>query len=213
MEGSLRERKKQRTYTATAQAAVRLVAERGMQAVRVEDVCERAEISRSTFFRYFDSKESCFIIGLNRGRLDAVLAALQARPAHEDAFTALCNAFYDITADWRRHREITQLEMRIRAEVPAVQVHSDAERISWENTLATALEPRCADVGEPARALAPRLVAGIVLSAVRLATERWLQEGAARSPAEKYAEAFSAVHAVLERSPGGSERSSAEDGQ
>ncbi|MBA9005338.1 TetR family transcriptional regulator [Thermomonospora cellulosilytica] len=195
---SLRERKKRRAYLAAAQAAVRLVAERGMQAVRVEDICERADISRSTFFRYFDSKESCFIIGLHHGRLDAVLAALRARPAAEDPFTALCNAFLDVTADWRRHREITRLEARIRAEVPAVQARSSAEYISWENALAAALEERCAALGESARSLDPRLVAGIVLCAVRLATERWLEEGADRSPAEKYQEAFAAIRTVVQ---------------
>ncbi|SEF66809.1 DNA-binding transcriptional regulator, AcrR family [Thermomonospora echinospora] len=198
--GSLRERKKQRVYTATAQAAVKLVAERGMQAVRVEDICERAEISRSTFFRYFDSKESCFITGLHYGRLDAVLAALDARPAQEDAFTALCNAFFDITANWRRYREVTRLEARIRAETRTARAHADAELVSWENALATALEARCAGIAPDARPLAPRLVAGVVLCAVRLATERWLEEGAARSPAEKYAEAFAAVRTVIENS-------------
>jgi AcrR family transcriptional regulator len=195
--GSLRERKKQRTYTATAQAAVRLVAERGMQAVRVDDICERAEISRSTFFRYFDSKESCFIIGLHFGRLDAVMAALEARPPDEDAFTALCNAFLDITTHWRRYREMTQLEARIRAETRTARARADAELVSWESTLAAALEARCTGVDAAARPLAPRLVAGIVLCAVRLATERWLEEGAARSPAEKYTEAFTAVRAVV----------------
>lgn len=185
-------------YLAAAQAAVKLIAEHGMQAVRVEDICERAEISRATFFRYFDSKESCFIIGLNRGRLDAVLAALEARPAREDAFTALCNAFLDLAVDWRRHREITRLEMRIRAETPAVRVRSNAEQISWESTLAAALDKRCAGIEENMRVLAPRLVAGIVLCAVRLATEQWLSEGATRSPVEKYAEAFAVIRAVVD---------------
>jgi AcrR family transcriptional regulator len=198
--GSLRERKKRRTYTATAQVAVRLVAERGMQAVRVEDICERAEISRSTFFRYFDSKESCFVIGLHYGRLDAVLAALEARPAHEDAFTALCNAFVDITANWRRYREMTRLEARIRTETRTARAHADAELVSWESALAAALEPRCADAAPGTRPLAPRLVAGVVLCAVRLATERWLDEGATRSPAEKYTEAFTALRAVIDNS-------------
>jgi AcrR family transcriptional regulator len=192
--GPLRERNKRRTYLAAARAAVWLVAEHGMRAVRVEDICERAEISRSTFFRYFDSKEGCFIVGLTHDRLQAVLAALQARPANEDPFTALCNAFIDITADWRRHREITRLEARIRAEAAAVKVHANAEFISWEQALATALEKRGTD------ALAARLVPGIVLCAVRLATERWLAGGAASSPAEDYAEAFAAVRAVVESS-------------
>jgi AcrR family transcriptional regulator len=189
---SLRQRKKQRTFTAAAQAAVRLVAERGMQAVRVEDICERAEIGRSTFFRYFDSKESCFVAGVNQGRLDAVVAALKARPASEDAFTALCNTFLDLAGDWRRQREFLRLEARIRAEVPAVQARASAEYIVWENTLADALRSRCAD-GDDAQAPTPRLMAGIVLCAVRLATEQWLAEDADRSPVQAFTEAFTAV--------------------
>ncbi|ACY97935.1 MULTISPECIES: TetR family transcriptional regulator [Thermomonospora] len=202
---SLRERKKQHTYLAAAKAAVKLVSERGIRAVRVDDICERAGISRSTFFRYFDSKESCLIAGLHHGRLKAVLAALQARPAAEDAFTALCNAFLDITADWRDHRQMARLEMRIRAENPAVRAHSDAEYIAWEEALARALEPRCAkaageaagQVADSVRLLGPRLVAGIVLCAVRLATEQWVRQGAACSPAEMYAQAFGAVRTVI----------------
>ncbi|WP_344455084.1 hypothetical protein [Actinocorallia aurantiaca] len=123
--GSMRERKKQAMYTAAAQAAVRLVAEHGMQAVRVE--------------------------------------------------------------------------ARIRAEAPAVRIHANAAQVSWESTLAAALEQRCAAAGESA--LAPRVVAGIVLCAVRLATERRLAEGATRSPAEKYAESFNAVLAVTDGHP------------
>lgn len=199
--GSLRERKKQHLQLAAADAAVKLVSERGMRAVRVEDICERADISRSTFFRYFESKESCFVAGLHHGRLDAVLAALRARPAAEDAFTALCNAFIDVTADWRGHREMALLEMRIRAETPALRSRSTAEYLSWENALAGALEPRCAGAGDPAHVLAPRLVAGTVLCAVRFATEQWVEEGATRSPAAQYAGAFATVRAAVAAGP------------
>ncbi|GAA2735002.1 TetR family transcriptional regulator [Actinocorallia aurantiaca] len=184
-------------YLAAAQAAVKLVAEQGMRAVRVEDICEHADISRSTFFRYFDSKEACFIAGLHHGWIDAVLASLEARPAEEDPFTALCNAFVDITTDWRRYREVTQLEARIRAEAPAVQIHANAEQLTWERALATALEGRC--FGADDRILTARLTAGTVLCATRLATERWLEEGAVRSPAEHYTEAFNALSTLFER--------------
>ncbi|MEO3783995.1 TetR family transcriptional regulator [Actinocorallia sp. B10E7] len=197
IKGSLRERKKRHMYLAAAQAAVKLVAEHGMRAVRVEDICERADISRSTFFRYFDSKEACFIAGLHHGWIDAVLTALEARPAEEDPFTALCNAFVDITTDWSRYREVTRLEARIRTEAPAVHTLANAEQLTWERALAPALEARCTGAGD--RNLTARLTAGTVLCATRLATERWLEEGAVRSPAEHYIEAFTALGTLFER--------------
>lgn len=191
---SLRQRKKRRTFTTASRASVELVAERGIQAVKVDDICERAEISRSTFFRYFDSKESCFVAGVNQGRLAAVVAALKARPASEDAFTALCGTFLSLSGDWRRQRGFLHLEARIRTEVPAVQAHASAEYLAWENALADALHPRLPDGG-----VSRRLVAGIVLCAVRLATEQWLKDGAASSPEEGFAHAFAQVRALLGR--------------
>src|SRR5262245_21543595 len=94
--GGLRELKKQRTHDLVARVTVELVAERGLQSVRVEDICTKAEIGRSTFFRYFDSKESSFVAGVQRGRLDAVLAAIARRPREEGPFTAACNAFFEV---------------------------------------------------------------------------------------------------------------------
>jgi len=194
---SLRRRKKRRTFTTASRAAVELVAERGIQAVKVDDICERAEISRSTFFRYFDSKESCFVAGVNQGRLDAVVAALKARPASEEAFTALCETFLSLSGDWRRQRGFLHLEARIRTEVPAVQAHASAEYLVWENALADALHPRLP--GDADGGVARRLVAGIVLCAVRLATEQWLKDGAGSSPEEKFAQAFAQARALLGR--------------
>lgn len=196
VQGSLRQRKKQRTFKTAAWAAVELVAERGIQAVRVDDICERADISRSTFFRYFDSKESCFVAGVNQGRLDAVLAALKTRPDAEDAFTALCNTFLALAGDWRRQREFLRLEARIRAEVPAVQARVSAEYAAWETSLGTVLQARRPGEGD-LDALSSRLVAGIVLCAVRLAVEQWLKEDVVHSPEEKLAEAFAAIRALV----------------
>ncbi|MGE8205634.1 TetR family transcriptional regulator [Heyndrickxia sp. NPDC080065] len=55
---SLRERKKAKTRATIQKNAIRLFREQGYLATTVEQIAEVSEISPSTFFRYFPTKES-----------------------------------------------------------------------------------------------------------------------------------------------------------
>jgi len=57
----LRERKKARTRVRIRAEAIRLMSEQGFGATTVEQVAEAADISPSTFFRYFPTKEAVII--------------------------------------------------------------------------------------------------------------------------------------------------------
>lgn len=65
----LRERKKAKTMAEVQKHALRLFREQGYKATTVEQIAEAAEISYSTFFRYFASKEEV----LTHDNYDALL--------------------------------------------------------------------------------------------------------------------------------------------
>jgi AcrR family transcriptional regulator len=54
---SLTDRKRRRAKDAIRRAALDLFSERGFDAVSVTDIAERAEVGRTTFFRYFGDKQ------------------------------------------------------------------------------------------------------------------------------------------------------------
>lgn len=58
----LRERKKAKTMATVQKHALRLFRELGYKATTVEQIAEAAEISYSTFFRYFSTKEDVLLI-------------------------------------------------------------------------------------------------------------------------------------------------------
>src|SRR5262245_51211351 len=59
----LRARKRERARGAIVAAAYELFAERGFDQVTVSDIAERAEVGRTTFFRYFGDKQEVIFTG------------------------------------------------------------------------------------------------------------------------------------------------------
>lgn len=69
-----------RTRTALYDALVALIRERGYDAIRVEDILDRANVGRSTFYTHFRSKDELLTRSLDRLRAELV-AAIDALPA------------------------------------------------------------------------------------------------------------------------------------
>ena len=82
----LRERKKARTKAAIREHAMRLFQKQAYQATTVEQIAEAAEVSPSTFFRYFPTKED---VVLTDDDDPLILAAFRAQPAELSPVAAL----------------------------------------------------------------------------------------------------------------------------
>ena len=89
----LRERKKLKTRAAIQEHALRLFREQGYDSPTVEQLAEAAEVSPSTFFRYFGSKEEVVIYDA----LDPVLIdAWRRQPAEMGPVEAIRTAMKEV---------------------------------------------------------------------------------------------------------------------
>lgn len=74
----LRERKKRATTNSIERAGVHLALEKGYENVTVAEICERADVSRSTFFNHMPTREAAmFGRPITLANEDAVEAALE----------------------------------------------------------------------------------------------------------------------------------------
>ncbi|MGA5448111.1 TetR family transcriptional regulator [Streptomyces umbrinus] len=77
----LRERKRLRTRGALIDAAMELFVEHGFEAVTVTDIARRAEVGRTTFFRYFADKQEVLFADEDQHREALVSAVDEAAAA------------------------------------------------------------------------------------------------------------------------------------
>ncbi|MGW7421365.1 TetR/AcrR family transcriptional regulator [Streptomyces sp. NPDC054813] len=115
----LRERKKIKTREAIREAMYALVEEQGYEATTIEQIAERAEVSPSTVFRYFPTKED---IVLTDEYDPLILEELRARPADEPWPESLRYVMHRaVTLGMKDAHSVSRLRTRLMVEVPAVR--------------------------------------------------------------------------------------------
>jgi len=119
VEIGLRERKKLKTKAAIQREAMRLFLERGFDETTIEDVAEAVEISPSTFFNYFPSKEAVVF----EDELDPlVLAAYNAQPPELSPVAALRNSMLAVFGAMTREQELLMRQrMQLLSSTPGLR--------------------------------------------------------------------------------------------
>ncbi|MEV5004654.1 TetR family transcriptional regulator [Streptomyces sp. NPDC056159] len=115
----LRERKKLKTRQAIRTATYALIEEQGYDATTIEQIADRAEVSPSTVFRYFPTKED---IVLTDEYDEIMLEELRARPVDEPWMDSLRHVMHKALAlGMTDEPEVSRLRARLGVEVPAVR--------------------------------------------------------------------------------------------
>ena len=169
MTSGLRERKKLATRLALHEAALRLVAERGLDRVSVDDIAERADVSPRTFFNYFTSKDDA-VLGLDPAAPARQAEALATRPAGESAVAAMRAVARDQALEMAEDRQLWPLRVQVIEAHPALVGRLVAAFGESDRVLAAAIAER---TGTGVDDVLPMLLAGVAGAAMRTALHRW----------------------------------------
>jgi AcrR family transcriptional regulator len=176
----LRERKKRRTRRSIERAALDLFEAHGFDATTIDDIAAAAEIAPRTFFHYFPTKEDV-VLADYAIRLDRIVAALMEGPGEAAPWQALRTAFLGVAADYEAERSQLLRRFRIISTTPSVGARSLQLQARWEDAVAVAVAGWLH--ADPAQDIAPRLLAGAALAAMRAALALWLtDDGRSRLP-------------------------------
>lgn len=176
----LRERKKRRTRRALADTALDLFSECGFDRVTLEELTAHADIGRSTFFRYYGSKEDVAMAA--EGELwdaytDHFARHSASGPALDALRSSLISAILAMPDGWD-HRFLRT--RRLAAGTPVLHNHSLVSSMKVQKRLVESLEERLGiDSREDVRL---RLLGEFALSAWRCGARNWV---AGRASAER----------------------------
>ena len=116
---TLRERKKLKTREAIRREAFRLFDENGYANTTVEQIADAAEVSPSTFFRYFPSKESVLLAD----DMDPImLEALERQPRELSPMSAIRRAAEETFATMSEDQwEVERTRQRLIFSIPEIK--------------------------------------------------------------------------------------------
>ncbi|GAA4733385.1 TetR/AcrR family transcriptional regulator [Phytohabitans rumicis] len=168
----LRARKKLRTRQAIREAAYRLIEEQGYDNTTIEQIAAAAEVSPSTIFRYFASKEHIILTADFAG---PVIELLLARPADEPPLIALRRAATESLRPVYREFEVEfARRLKLVREVPALRAQMYEAQGRLVEAVSMALAKRA---GRQEDDIELRIALGALAGALTQALYAWGDHG------------------------------------
>ncbi|HLT15365.1 MAG TPA: TetR family transcriptional regulator [Acidimicrobiales bacterium] len=187
-----RDRKRRSTHEALLEAALDLFEERGFAATTIEDITERADVARRTFFRHFPSKEAVLFPDPTDYE-QRLAAALDEQPTPLtmsrvlDAFVAAAALQADEPHHRRRAAIVTSSELQLAG--TAWQAF-----VKTRDTVAAKLADR---TGLPVDDRRVQMAASIGLFAISQAYVAWAESDGAGDLAAHVADAVTTLKALI----------------
>jgi len=189
----LRDRTRRAVRADIAAAAMRLFLEQGFEATTMDQIARQVGISRRSLFHYFGTKED-IVLGDHAEQGETVRAALAARPADEDPWTAIRAALktlldtmpYSLPEFLRINRMLKQS--------PALRARHVEKQQQWLDVLTPGVVARTATTApEPISQLRAGAVVAAAISCLEVATAAWVRSDGRLDLEALYDEAVAAV--------------------
>lgn len=180
------------------EAAVRLCRLHGPEAVTVEDICAEVEVSPRTFFNYFTAKDEA-LFGMDASQTGQLTTEVAERPEGEDALTAV-RAVLRRIMDERAGTGLWREQMLLLREHPELLTRLHAATRATEQSLASGIAQR---TGRPVDDPYVRTAAAVGMTAMRVATMRWMDSPAGVKPGGLLAETIDMIRGGLVEPPRG----------
>ena len=185
LSGGLRSRKKVKTRLAIEDAALLLFDKQGYDATTVEQIAELAEVSTTTFFRYFPSKAEV-VLNDYSDQLPALRQAIVDRPASETDVVAVRDA---LRTGWVNaiDSQRTARKARTVATSPLLRGLSYERGMGWLDAVAEALAQR-RGLRRPDQEC--MVAAMAILGVLGAAVDAWIEGGCRGELADAVEESF-----------------------
>ncbi|GHK00700.1 TetR/AcrR family transcriptional regulator [Streptomyces sp. NPDC003753] len=194
----LRERKKIKTREAIRAATYALIREQGYDATTIEQIADRAEVSPSTVFRYFPTKED---IVLTDEYDPLMLEELRARPEDEpwmDSIRYVMGKALDLSE--QEDPEVLRLRAHLGVQVPAVRSRYFESMSETGRLLRQALAER---TGRDPESLEVRVCAMALIGGMMEVSMYWAENGFEGELRDLMERALDVMEHGLERKPEG----------
>ncbi|MFE6932135.1 TetR/AcrR family transcriptional regulator [Streptomyces sp. NPDC057699] len=201
----LRERKKQATRRAIAEAAVRLAAEHGAENVTVEAISEAAGVSPRTFFNYFPSHDDAFVL-VDDEVGERIRESVRSAPADRHPLDVVRDALVTELDGFEGRQELWALQSKVLQRSPHLIQHGLKAHVADERALAVAVTDwldasRPGPDGPSDAGIFPRLLAAVAHTALRVAIEHWCEHPGEVVLADAFQDAFAQLAQGLPRPP------------
>lgn len=190
---SLRERTRLAMRLEVSKVAFRLFAEQGFDKTTVDQIASVAGLSRTTFFRYFGTKEEIVLEKIGElGR--EVAAALAARPEDEQPWCALRRSFDLVTQVQGGDARESLSFVRLLNDACALMTRQWETTHGWQSMLVPIVSRRLHGSASKENALRAHALVASAVACLGAATDAWSAGDASSSLAELLDQAMGVLH-------------------
>lgn len=192
----LRERKKAKTRRALQDAALRLIGEHGYEATTVEQIADAADVSPSTFFRYFPTKEDVVLADEYDPMLLAAIRNQRTDLAPLDATRAALRDAFGMIYSTDRDKLLQRVQLALG--VPSIRARLMDGIGAAEKLFAQGLADR---LGREPDDFDIAITVAAMIAALAAALQRWAADGGTEDLADLTDRALAVLQHGLDPAP------------